>query len=432
MVRTESSRPAAMLAAALLGTFALAAPALAQTSEKPPTFGIDKPFLSFATGSVAAGLRVRAVAEVGNEPTIAGGAGGVERFKDQIGGVPLVNTQITGRLPYVELSAEQALVQGVGVRLSGEISQVIRDPISNPDLEDAFQQRQTWRLAGGSAQRPLFVPQLKDAFMALADKERAGGIMLGQFRVPLGYQSFSTFFPPLAIAPEETPLSDVIGSLGAIDYQPSTLAWRHDIGGMVFGRSGDTSYFAGAFNGNGPNRLDDNADKDVFARVDWQASPTDQIGVSAQFGNGLGYPGGLGPRLLAQPVKVFRRDFGIHTRFKLLQLTVQAEWVETYRYGTEPGKDFEAGPRRGWYVDVGGPVGDADRVYAQYGNFQDPRTPEGRGYLSHQVALGEVHAFAPGLTWRTEWQYRWEYLGPSPNYLSTDYGKYLTSVEWAL
>jgi hypothetical protein len=140
----------------------------------------------------------------------------------------------------------------------------------------------------------------------------------------------------------------------------------------------------------------------------------------------------LGPRPLVPPVKVFRRNYGVHARFALLGLMVQAEWAEAYQYGTEPGKDFEAAPRRGWYVDVDGPLGADDRVYAQYGNFNDPRTPEGRPYLSHQAALGEVHRFAPGLTWRTEYQHRWEYLGPSPNFMSTDYGKYLTSVEWSL
>ncbi|MBM3268459.1 MAG: hypothetical protein FJZ01_12490 [Candidatus Sericytochromatia bacterium] len=427
--------PAAILVSLGAGGLGFAAPAMAQGTGFPGIPGHSSaqlPFTGYATGSAAAGMKVRAVAEVGNEPTIAGGTGGIDRFRDQIGAVPLVNTQITGRLPFVELTVEQGLTQGIGVRLSGEISQVIRDPITNPDLEDAFLQRQTWRLAGGSAQRPLFVPQLKDAFMALADPDRGGGLQIGQFRVPFGYQGFTTAFPPLAIAPEETPMSDVLGSLGAVDYQPSTLSWRHDIGALVFGRSGDSRYYFGVLNGSGPNRLDDNADKDLFARFDWQTSPTDQIGVSALVGNELGYLGGLGPRPLVPPVKVFRRNYGVHARFALFRLTVQAEWVEAFAYGTESGKDFEAAPRRGWYVDVDGPLGESDRVYALYGNFADPRTPEGRPYLSHQVALGAVHKFAAGLNWRSEWQYRWEYLGPSPNYLSTEYGKYLTSVEWAL
>jgi hypothetical protein len=424
-----------VLAAAAAGAWLLAATeAAAQPAPIPSgNFPVLPPsglYPAAATQSALTGLHVRAVAEVGNEPTIPGGA--PERYRDQVGAMPLVNTQITGRLPYVGVHLEQGLVPQVGVRLSGEISQVIRDPVSNPDLEDAFQQRQTWRLSGGSAQRPLFVAQIKDAYMQLADPERSGGIQMGQFRVPFGFDRFATAFPPLAIAPEETPMSDIVGSLGAINYQASTLAYRHDIGLMVFGRSGDARYYAGTFNGSGPNRLDDNGDKDFFARFDWQPSPTEEFGFSGQVGNDIGYPGGLGPRQALPPVKVFRRHYGVHGRFKLMGLEVQGEWQETFSFGTVPGGDFEAAPRRGWYLESGGSVTPSDRVYTQYGNFHDPRTPDGRPYQSHQVSLGTVHAFAPGLTWRTEVQYRWEYLGTLPGLMSVDYSKYLTSVEWAL
>lgn len=429
------TRALPILTAAALAPLAVmvaASPTLAQPEgpslpQKPTMSGLYAPI---ATQSALTGARIRAVAEVGNEPTVSGGA--PEQFKGVTGPVALANPQITGRLQLVELGLEQGLIPQVGVRLSGEISQTIRDPITNPDLEDAFGQRQLWRLAGGSAQKPLFVAQIKDAYMTVADPERNGGAMFGQFRVPFTYERFSTAFPPLAVAPEETPLTDVLGSLGAVNYQPSTLARRHDIGVMLFGRSGDTHYYAGTFNGSGPNRLDDNGDKDFFARTDWRPSKTEEIGFSALLGNNLGYPGGLGPRPLVPPVKVFRRQYGVHARFQFFRIETQTEWLETYQYATEPGQGFEAGPRRGWYVDMGGAISDVDRIYAQYGNFHDPRTPEGRPYQSHQVVIGTVHKFAPGLSWRTEVQYRWEHLGSGPEQTSADYTKYLTSVEWAL
>ncbi len=393
----------------------------------PTMSGINQPA---ASPSALTGARIRAVAEVGNEPTVTGGS--PEQFKGLTGKIPLSNQQITGRLQVIELGLEQGLIPQVGVRLSGEVSQTIRDPITNPDLEDAFLQRQTWRLAGGSAQKPLFLAQIKDAYMTVADPERGGGAMFGQFRLPFGYERFSTAFPPLAVAPEETPMTDVLGGLGAVNYQPSTLSRRHDIGVLLFGRSGDSHYYAGTLNGSGPNRLDDNGDKDFFARADWRPSKTEELGFSAQLGNDLGYPGGLGPRPLLPPVKVFRRFYGVHARFNIFRIETQAEWIETFQYATIHGEGFESGPRRGWYVDMNGPISEVDRVYAQYGNFHDPRTPEGRPFQSHQVAVGTVHKFAPGLSWRGELQYRWEYLGAMPDLLSADYTKYLTSVEWAL
>ena len=365
-------------------------------------------------------LDIRAQVEVGNEPTVQGGD--LARFKTMNGTIPLVNTQITGRLPVLEVGIEQSLVPGVAARMSGSLNQAMRVPITNADQEDAFLQRQAGRLNGALAPRPLFIPQLEDAYLVLADKDRGGGLQLGQFRMPFSYDLFSTAAPPQVLAPEETPMGDVIAALGATGYQPSTLVRRHDIGLMLFGTSGTTYYAAGTFNGSGPNRLDDNSDKDIFARADWRPSKNEELGFSILVGNDHAYPGGLGTKPATAPIVVQRRFYGVHAKFQLLQFDIRTEWLSALQIGGDPA------PRTGWYIDVSGPVTDADRVYAQYGHTADPHTPVNKPYAAQQLTFGTLHAFSPGLNWRTEYLYRWEFLGS----LKDDYGKYLTSVEWIL
>ncbi len=374
-----------------------------------------------ATSSAGLSLHVHARAEVGNEPTITGG--NLANLKTLTGAVPLTNTQITGRLPSVSVALEEIVMPGVGVRLSGDMTQQMHEPITNGDQEDAFQQRQQWRLNGYSGQKPLYFGEIADAYLAMTDPTRHGGLELGQFRIPFTFSSFSTLEPPLAIAPEETPMTDLIAARGAIDYQPSTLVWRRDIGMMLFGQGNSGTYMFGVFNGSGPNRLDDNGDKDFFARLDWKQGANQGIGVSTLIGNDVGYPGGLAPTAAISPVPVLRRMYGVHAFFDLFKIHVKAEWLQSFEAG------MDHGPRRGWYVDLDGPLSSSDDVYAQYSDYTDPSTPLGPPYHTNQIAIGEAHEFAPGLKWRTEMLWRWEQLGKS---VQDSYPRYLTGVEMAL
>ncbi len=374
-----------------------------------------------ATSSAGLSLHVHARAEVGNEPTITGG--NLDHLKTLNGALPLTNTQITGRLPAVSVALEEIVMPGVGVRLSGDLTQQMHEPITNGDQEDAFQQRQQWRLHGYSGQKPLYFGEIADAYLAMTDPTRHGGMELGQFRIPFTFGSFSTLEPPLAIAPEETPMTDLIAARGAVDYQPSTLVWRRDIGIMLFGQGNNGTYMFGVFNGSGPNRLDDNGDKDLFARLDWKPAPNQGLGVSTLVGNDVGYPGGLAPTAAVSPVPVQRRMYGVHAFFDLFRIHVKAEWLQSFEVG------LDHAPRRGWYVDLDGPLSSSDDVYAQYSDYTDPSTPIGPPYHSNQVAIGEAHEFAPGLKWRTEMLWRWEQLGKS---VQDSYPTYLTGVEMTL
>lgn len=377
--------------------------------------------LPTATSSTGLTFHVHARAEVGNEPTIAGGD--PAQLQGLSGGLGLTNTQITGMLPHLSAAVEEIVAPGVGVRLSGTMNEEMHEPITNGDQEDAFLQRQQWRLNGYAGEKPLYFAELSDAYLAMTDPTRHGGIELGQFRIPFTFGSFSTLEPPLALAPEETPMTDLIAARGAVDYQPSTLLWRRDIGLMLFGQSNQGSYIVGAFNGSGPNRLDDHGGKDLFARLDWKPASDQGLGVSTLIGNDVGYPGGLAPTAALGPVQVQRRMYGVHAYFNMWKIRVRAEWLQAFEVG------LDHGPKRGWYVDLDGPLSALDDVYTQYSDFWDPSTPIGLSYHTNQVAVGYSHTFAPGLQWRTELLWRWEQLGKS---VQDNYPKYLTGVEMTL
>jgi hypothetical protein len=230
----------------------LPSPALAQQySETNPPGNKEAEEIQFS---------LKARAELGNEPRFGGDLAALKTNNAVL--LPLRNTQISGRLPSLELRASKALTPDVWAHLSGELNQVMGDPITNPDLESAWQQRQTWRLGGGLGDKPLYVAQVRDVYLDMADAARNGHLRMGQFKIPFGNEDLSARTLPQVLAPEETPMSDALGGLGAINFQASALSRRYDIGALLSGKVGKDSYQLGLVNGTGPNRLDDNGDKD--------------------------------------------------------------------------------------------------------------------------------------------------------------------------
>jgi|GEM_PF-2689099 len=335
-----------------------------------------------------------------------------------LGALSLSQTQLTGRLPWLELRVGSMLAPTVEVQLSGSLNQDITVPLANAELYDAYQSRIAWRKAGGIGLNPLYVAQIEDAFVTWKDPDRNGYLRVGQFLVPFGHDDYLMVAPPVAISPIETPMTDYLSTLGPGVYQNSTLTRWRDIGAELAGNGGAFPWVVGVFNGSGPNRLDDNGDKDLLMRVDWRTSDSDSLGVSAQWGNDQLYPTGY----QNVGVPTARRRLGLHWRFKWGDATFKGEWSRNQRRFLDPGPVAEG------YVLEGDQSFGGGTFYASYSQFNDPYARPGAGYLVRETAIGQIFPLLNGLAARLEADYRWEFSGTQHD----DYGRYLTSIEMAL
>lgn len=363
--------------------------------------------------SAAPWYSVSARVEIGNQPRFE-----FEPNLPALSALGLSQTQLTGRLPLVELRVGEAITKDVDVVLSGALRQDIEQPLANPELFEAYRSRVRWRQGGGIGLNPLYVAQIEDAYLQVRDPVRLGHLQVGQFLVPFGNNDYAAASPPVALAPAETVMSEYLTSVGPNVYQNSTqVRWR-DIGMVLSGRAGSFPYALGVFNGAGPNRLDDNGEKDWFARLDWQSSETDLLGVSMLWGTDQVFPAGF-----ADPgVTVGRRRFGVHWRFHAGDANVLGEWARETREGLDPA------PREGYVMEASQLLGSSDRFYLSYSQYFDPNAQPGRGYLIREAAVGDVRPLMANLNLRVELRYFWEFSGTQ----SDQYGRFLTAIEAAI
>jgi hypothetical protein len=272
-------------------------------------------------------------AELGNQPRadLAGGIGAA---------LGLAQTQLSGSLPALELRLGQSFASTVDAEISAALRQRIDQPLANPELYQAYQDRIAWSQKGGVGLNPLYTAQIEDAFVTIHDPERNGELKVGQFLVPFGITDYLSVSPPVAVSPVDTPMTQVLSAQGQGVYQGSGIRWR-DVGTVISGNAGGFPYAAGIFNGAGPNRLDDNGEKDLFARLDWAASPTDLLGVSGMWGQDQVFPKGF-----SDPgIGVGRRRYGVHWQFKVSEATVRGEWTRDQRLNRDPERSRLHGPR---------------------------------------------------------------------------------------
>lgn len=356
---------------------------------------------------------VSARAELGNQPRFA-----FEPTLAPLSALGLAQTQLTGRLPLVELRVGEAVTKDVDIVLSGALRQDIEQPLANPELYEAYSARVRWRQGGGIGLNPLYVAQIEDAYLQVRDPVRMGFLQVGQFLVPFGNEGYAAASPPVALAPAETAMSEYLTSVGGAAYQNSTqVRWR-DVGMVLSGRAGSFPYSVGVFNGAGPNRLDDNGEKDWFARLDWQSSATDLLGLSVLWGKDQVFPTGFA----APGVTVDRRRFGVHWRFRAGDASVLGEWARESREGLDPA------PRDGYVLEASQLLGSSDLFYMTYSQYFDPNAHPNRGYMVREAAIGDVRPLMSNLRLRVELRYFWETSGAQ----SDQYGRYLTSIEAAI
>jgi len=355
----------------------------------------------------AQGLDLKAVVELGNVPSA----------QLTVPDFNLIETHLTGRIPTLTATFVQRMAPEVNGLVSASLRQEIYQALTSPDLYRAALERIQWRQAGGVGFNPLYVPTLDDAYLTFEDSARSGFMRVGQFELPFGYRT-STYEPPLSLAPVPTPVTDFLSARGAGLYQGSTFsAWR-DIGTLIQWQSGAIGYASGLVNGSGPNRMDDNGAKDVFLRLDYRASQTDEIGLSMLWGNEIAYPSGF----TQGGIPTDRRRYGLHARFSVGDSMALFEYMLDQRLG------LESLPRQGWYLDMRQPTGPASAIYLQYAAFGDANAAGGRDYEAKQVTLGGTQQLWERANMRFEGLWRWE----TATGMAASYGRYLATLEFAL
>jgi phosphate-selective porin len=150
------------------------------------------------------------------------------------------------------------------------------------------------------------------------------GFRFGQFYVPFGREGRTT-----TAEIETVQRSQVVEKLAP---GRDNGASGRDIGVQIFGKVSVFEYMAGAFNGAGINKTDNNERKDFSARI--AAQPTGFLSLGASLYDGRANPAASGPL-------VVRNRTGVDAALTLKDFLLKAEYLH--------GRDGDSS-RDGWYV----------------------------------------------------------------------------------
>lgn len=271
------------------------------------------------------------------------------------------------------------LAEGIRFDLRARLDREWTEPATNQDLIRHLQERTNWLLRGGMP--PSLLLQMEEVALTIEDPQRNGRVRLGQFYRPFGYSDFHSFDPPPAIAPTRLPMLSSLSPL----TQPSTLTYGRDIGLMLAGQASGYAYTVAVLNGSGPDRMDDNAQKDWLLRLDLAPNEQSEIGLSYQSGFDYSF---------LESAPFHRQDWNIHAKFVTEDYVLKGEYVIAHRLGLDQ--------RRGWYLDFSGD----GNSYLQGGESRDLT----RGYDLRFATVGWRKTVQDGLIGGVEYTSFWESL----------------------
>lgn len=270
-----------------------------------------------------------------------------------------------------------ALADGIRFDLRARLDREWTEPATNQDLIRHLQERTNWLLRGGMP--PSLLLQMEEVALTIEDPQRNGRVRIGQFYRPFGYSNFYSFDPPPAIAPTRLPMRSTLSPL----TQPSTLTYGRDIGAMLTGQAPGYAYTVAVLNGSGPDRMDDNAQKDWLLRLDLAPNEQAEFGLSYQSGFEYSF-------LESAPFQ--RQDWNLHAKLETEDYALKGEYVIAHRLGLDQ--------RRGWYLDFSGD----GSSYLQGGESRDLT----RGYDLRFATVGWRKTVQDGLNGGVEYTSFWE------------------------
>jgi hypothetical protein len=313
------------------------------------------------------------------------------------------------RIGRARFGLDAQLTELISMRLSVLLfsSELSDQPLTTAQYGDfATYLRQRWAKQTSYWSRSFL---LEDLQFIMGDPTVFGTMTLGQQWLPFGYTDHLTIAPPIAIAPQQTPLSEYVNALrlagNQAPWQIGAATRSRQIGSTVRWRTGGLGLTTGLYTGAGPNQADNNGSFDWLVRADY-TNDKSEAGLSFWRGQQPGFH-----QLGAAAVPYDRTVIGAHVR---LPYDV---WLLTGEYllGFDDWTDGTKSPYRGGYVTLSVAADVYSQfylqgAYIQHDNPFDGALPGYAGLINRQVTLGyrrKVSEFAEA---QNDLSYTWEDL----------------------
>jgi hypothetical protein len=345
------------------------------------------------------------------------------------------NGQLNLEGGYTDLARIGRVRFGLDARLSELISMKASALLFSSELSDqplttaqygdyATFLRQRWMKQASYWSRSFL---LEDVQFIMGDPTVFGTLTLGQQWLPFGFTDHLTIAPPIAIAPQQTPLSEYVNALrlagNQAPWQISAATRQRQIGSTVNWKTGAFSMTTGLYTGAGPNQADNNGSFDWLVRADY-VNEKSEAGLSFWRGQQPGYKtfGGAA-------IPFDRSVIGAHFKLPYDTLTLTGE----YLLGFEDWQDGTKTPFRGGYVTLSAAADVYSQFYLQGAYVQHDNPFDGvltgfTGLINRQVTLGyrrKVNEFAEV---QNDLSYTWEDLtGDRP--VGIGYLQYVAKVK---
>ncbi|MBC7545505.1 MAG: hypothetical protein H7338_22480 [Candidatus Sericytochromatia bacterium] len=320
--------------------------------------------------------------------------------------------------------SELATMRLSALLFSSELSDQPLTPASFADYTTFLRQR--WTRQSSLWSRPFL---LEDVQFTLGDPRVLGTMTLGQQWLPFGFTDSTTIMPPLAIAPQQTPISEYVNGLrlasGMVPWQLSAATRQRQIGSTVKWRMDKVAVTTGVYTGAGPNQPDNNGSLDLLARVDY-INEASEIGLSVWRGQQPGFR-----QQGSTAVPYDRTVTGVHARLPFDIWFINSE----YLLGFDNWHDGNNSLYRGGYLTIGANPDPMSQLYLQGAYIQHDNPFDGAltgfgGVLSRQVTVGYKRKVSSFAEVQNDLSYTWEDLyGDRPTGIG--YLQYLAKVQIA-
>ena len=266
---------------------------------------------------------------------------------------------------------------------------------------------------------------LQDINIVVKDQSIDGSLTVGQQLVPFGYSSEYTMTPNVVTSSIITPMTEYINYnvRGNLDtpYQNSSLTNLRDIGLALAGNYSTFKFVTALYNGAGPNTLDNNNEKDIFARVDYVLPGFAEAGVTHWRGRHIGYK-----TIYAENpgrVEYEMSRTGLHAMLGNPNAYLMGEFI----FSQDNWYDKSDVSQLGWYVEgtLKAPsiVSGTLRYESLYDNNILKNQAQTSNYTIRRFVVSSTQSLANNIRFREEYVQSWEdYFSKAGDKASTTFG----------
>ncbi len=276
---------------------------------------------------------------------------------------------------------------------------------------------------------------LQDINIVVKDQSIDGSLTVGQQIIPFGYTSDYTMTPNVVTNSVITPMTEYINYnvRSALDtpYQNSSLTNMRDIGLALAGNYSTFKFVTSLYNGAGANTLDNNNEKDIFARVDYMLPGFAEAGITHWRGKHIGF------KSIYNDTNPNRLDYEMYrTGLHALIGNPSAYLMGEVIFSQDNWSDKSDVSQLGWYVEgtLKAPsiISGTLRYESLYDNNILKNQNQSANYSIRRFVVSSTQSLANSIKFKEEYVQSWEdYFSKSGDKASTTFGFVTVSLGYS-